>query len=247
VRPNATTTGTGHSADLALVTVKTFDTATAADQLATGSFDVVCSLQNGIGNEQTLDSRLDAPVLAGTITYGARLAAPGRVECTGTGDVILGPPDGGSSDLASRVCRAFRESGFETAAVSDMPRRLWKKLAVNAGINATTALARVSNGALVDGPAGHPARSAARETARVAQSAGIDLAEQTAVEAVDRVARNTAANSSSMLQDVQAGRRTEVDAINGAVADRAARAAVDAPVNSTLAALLRAREVECTD
>jgi 2-dehydropantoate 2-reductase len=246
VTPAATTDGTDHVADLALVTVKAFDTAAAAEQLATGRFEVVCSLQNGIGNEETLAERLDTPVVAGTITYGARLAEAGRVECTGTGEVVLGSPDGGSSTHATRVSQAFREVGFQATAVSDMPRRLWKKLAINAGINATTALARIENGALVDGPAGQPAREAARETARVAQCAGVDLSESTAAEAVDTVARGTAANTSSMLQDVLAGCRTEVDAINGAVANRAAESDVDAPVNTVLATLLRAWEHDRT-
>jgi 2-dehydropantoate 2-reductase len=119
-----------------------------------------------------------------------------------------------------------------------MPWRVWEKLAVNAGINATTALARVENGALVDGPAGAVAREAARETARVARAEGVDLADEAAVAAVERVASATAVNRSSMLQDVEAGRRTEVDAIAGFVAGHAE----PTPVNETTARLLRAWE-----
>lgn len=237
---DATTDGTDLQAEAALVTVKAFDTEQAAAQLATGSFELVCSLQNGIGNEETLAAHVDADVVAGTTTYGARLVEPGRVECTGIGEVVLGAPDGGHSASATRLGDAFRSMDVETTVATDMPRRLWKKLAVNAGINATTALARVPNGALVDGPAREPARAAARETARVARADGIELEERSAVEAVEAVASTTAANTSSMLQDVEAGRRTEVDAINGAVADRAADYGVDAPVNTTLAALLKA-------
>jgi 2-dehydropantoate 2-reductase len=120
-----------------------------------------------------------------------------------------------------------------------MPRRLWEKLAVNAGINATTALAGVQNGALVDGPGRGVAAAAARETARVARGAGVELDPQAAVERTRAVAETTAENTSSMLQDVRAGTRTEVDAINGAVVDRADQSV---PVNETLAGLLRAWE-----
>ena len=97
VRPEATTDGRGLDADLAVVTVKAFDTETAADALATGDVDAVISLQNGLGNETTLAARLDCPVLAGTVTYGAELSAPGVVTCTGEGDVALGPRSGGPS------------------------------------------------------------------------------------------------------------------------------------------------------
>jgi len=226
-------------ADLAVVTVKSFDTAAAARALQNAALDGVLSLQNGMGNEETLAAHLDAPVLAGTCTYGARLVEPGVVECTGVGEIHLGPHEGGTSALADRVGAAFRGADIDAAVAPDMPRRLWEKLAVNAGINATTALARVSNGALVDGPARTVAREAARETARVAGAEGVALEPADAAERTHAVAETTAANTSSMHQDVLAGTRTEIDAINGYVVDRAAE---PVPVNETLTALLRAWE-----
>ncbi|WP_435177473.1 ketopantoate reductase family protein [Halorussus sp. AFM4] len=246
VWPDATTDGTGLAADLAVVTVKAFDTEAAARTLATGGFDAALSLQNGMGNEETLARFLDCPVLAGTATYGAVLREPGLVECTGRGDIVLGPREGGTSEAADAVGRAFSAAGIETTVADDMPRRLWGKLAVNAGINATTALARVENGALLDGPAREVAADAARETARVARAEGVDLNDDEAVRAVERVAEATAANDSSMRQDVAAGRRTEVEAISGYVVARADAHGVGdtpaVPVNRTLRNLLRAWE-----
>ncbi|WP_224270558.1 ketopantoate reductase family protein [Haloprofundus salinisoli] len=241
--PDATTDGTGLAADLALVTVKAFDTADAAEALATGEFDAVLSLQNGL-TEEVLDEKLDAPVLAGTATYGARLLEPGHVECTGVGRIVLGSLDVGTDPLAERVGRAFRVAGIETLVATDMPRRRWTKLAVNAGINAVTALARVENGALADGDAADVARSATRETARVARAEGVSVPTRRALATLDRVVDATAENRSSMLQDVDAGRRTEVDAISGEVVARAERHRLDVPTNRTLAALLRAWETE---
>ena len=238
VSPAATTTPPA-SADLAIVTVKAGDTADAADTLADTSLDVVLSLQNGMGNEETLADRLDCPVLAGTCTYGARLDSPGHVACTGLGEVVLGPREGGRSETADRVGAAFDAAGIETTVSPEMPRRLWEKLAVNAGINATTALARVENGALVDGPAGETAREAAREVARVAGERGIDLPTDAAAAEVTAVADATAANTSSMHQDVLAGKPTEIDAINGYVVDVAER---PVPVNETLTSVIRAWE-----
>jgi 2-dehydropantoate 2-reductase len=244
VHPDATTDGTLLSADLVAVTVKAFDTERAAETLATGRFEAALSLQNGMGNEETLARFLDCPVLAGTATYGAVSRNPGVVECTGRGEVVLGPREGGRSEAADRAGRAFAAAGVETTVADDMPDKLWEKLAVNAGINATTALARVENGALLDGPAREVAADAARETARVARAEGVGLSSDEAVRAVSRVGEATAANISSMHQDVLAGRRTEVEAINGYVIARARKRDLSVPVNRTLTSLLRARETD---
>ena len=244
--PAATSDGTGLSGDVALVTVKAFDTPEAADALATGSFDAVCSLQNGMGNEETLAARVDCEVLAGVATCGAILHDPGVVECTGRGELVVGAANGGASATADRLAASFDDVGFDADAVGDMPRRLWTKLAVNAGINAVTALARVDNGAVRSGDANELARTAARETARVARARDVPVSNREAVARLEAVADGTASNVSSMRQDVEAGRRTEVDAINGYVVDAAREARseldVDAPTNRVLTQLLRACE-----
>jgi len=242
VHPRALTDGTHRAADLALVTTKAYDTDAAARALATGEYGAVCSLQNGL-TEERLVAALEPTVLAGTASYGALLVEPGRVTCTGVGEVVVGSLAGGRDPLAERVGAALDDAGIETTVAADMPRRRYEKLAVNAGINGPSALARLSNGATLDGPAGAVAREAAREVARVARADGTALGEAEAVDAVERVAADTAANRSSMLEDVAAGRRTEVDAIYGAVVDRADGFGVGAPTCRTLASLIRAREL----
>jgi len=241
VRPDARTDPPA-SADLVLVTVKAFDTAAAATAL--GGMDdagAVLSLQNGMGNEETLAAALPWPVLAGTTDFGAERTGPGVVRCNGVGEVTLGPPEGGESPVADRAGGAFREAGIEATVAADMPRRLWTKLAVNAGINPVTALARVDNGAVLAEPLAGVARAAARETTAAATAAGVALDPDEAVAAMEGVARDTADNVSSMRQDVEAGRRTEVDAINGYVVEQARE---PVPVNRTLAALVGGREAE---
>jgi len=241
VRPRAVTDGTDRAADLALVTTKAYDTDAAARALASGEHGAVCSLQNGL-TEERLAAALDATVLAGTASYGARLAEPGRVTCAGTGEVVVGARSGGPSPSAERVGEAFAAAGVEAVVAEDMPARRFEKLAVNAGVNGPSALARAENGPTVDGPAGDVGREAARETARVARAAGVGLADADAVAAVERVAADTAANQSSMLEDVERGRRTEVDAIYGAVVDRAEKHGVAVPTCRTLASLVRGWE-----
>lgn len=230
-----TATAPPRSGDIALVTVKSYDTAAAAQTLGDCDYDAVVSLQNGMGNEEILAEHCQG-VLAGTCTYGARLRAPGHVEMTGRGTVALGSPEGGLTALAERVAEALA-AGLDASAVPDMPRRRWEKLAVNAGINAITGLARIPNGEIVDGPAAEIAAQAAAETARVAESVGVDIAD--APERMREVAARTRANTSSMRQDIEAGRRTEIDAINGYVVDRSTE---PVPVNETLTALVRAWE-----
>jgi len=224
------------AADLAVVAVKAYDTEAVAAQIAGCDFGAVLSVQNGMGNEATLADAVGCPVLAGTCTYGARLTDPGAVRFTGRGEVVLGPREGGRSDTADEVGGAFDAAGVETTVAADMPTRLWEKLAVNAAINPTTALARVENGALAGDPGAGVATDAAREVARVARSHGVDLPAERAIALTERVASETAANRSSMLQDIEGGRRTEVEAINGYVVRRAER---PVPVNETLARLVR--------
>ena len=241
VSPRALTDGTHRAADLALVTTKAYDTDAAARALATGEYGTVCSLQNGL-TEERLVAALDATVLAGTASYGARLVEPGRVTCTGVGEVVIGALSGGPSPAAARVGAAFDAAGVETVVADDMPVRRFEKLAVNAGINGPSALARTENGATLDGPAGDVSREAARETARVARAAGVELSDERAVDAVERVAADTAANRSSMREDLANERRTEVDAIYGAVVDRADRHGVAVPTCRTVASLIRGWE-----
>ncbi|WP_439027912.1 ketopantoate reductase family protein [Haloarchaeobius sp. DT45] len=233
------------TADLAIVTVKAFDTADAARDLADCDVDAVCSFQNGMGNEATLARHLDCPVYAGTVTYGAVLREPGTVECTGVGEVVFGPHEGGDGPLDDALATAFTEGGLVAELAPDMPRRLWEKLAVNAGINTVTALADVDNGDLLAGEAHELATKAATETARVARGHDVALSNREAVAAVEAVAEATAANTSSMRQDIHDVKRTEVDAITGYVVEQAAEipdAHVSVPVCDTTTRLLRAWE-----
>lgn len=242
VHPAAQTGTAGLTADLVLVTTKAHDVAGAAAALARDdvTVDAVVPLSNGIGHAALLADRLPAAtVLAGTTTYGAVLDRPGHVTCTGVGEVTVGARDGGPSSVAEHVVTALQQAGVEATAVTDAPRRTWEKLAVNAGINAVTALARVENGRLSDDPGRSLAREAARECARVARAEGIDLSDAAAVRALDGVVAATADNRSSMRQDVEAGRRTEIGAINGAVVDRAEEHGIAVPTNRTLAGLVR--------
>ncbi|MDY7081891.1 MAG: ketopantoate reductase family protein [Halobacteria archaeon] len=226
-------------ADITLLTVKSFDTRDAALQLK-GMQNVVVSLQNGMGNEEVLSDVLDCEILAGTTTYGANLVGAGVVECTGEGEVDIGAPEGGESDTADKIVHEFDGAGVVTKARDDMPRRLWEKLAVNAGINPVTALTRFKNGDAAS-ESEWVVRQAAKEVESVANARGVKVEE--ADEKAVEVAKRTAANESSMLQDVKKGRKTEIDAINGYVVEKGREKNVDTKINRTLLELVKGLEV----
>lgn len=240
VEVTALTDVTGVSADVALVTVKSYDTESAARALTNADIDAVCSLQNGLGNEAILAAALSCPVLGGSVTYGAEVSEPGVVRMTGEGAVTIGGFDETSQEVVASLVSAFQRADIAADASDDIEATLWTKAAINAAINPTAALARVRNGALVDGPLSAVATEAALEVAAVARANGIQLADDAIRERVLEVARATAENRCSMLQDVIAGKRTEIDAINGAIVDRSGEVAV--PVNETLANLVRGLE-----
>jgi 2-dehydropantoate 2-reductase len=220
------------SADVTLVTVKSYDTSDAADALR-GTSDTVVSLQNGMGNEEFLDDALDATVLGGTATYGANLRDD-SVEYTGRGEVVVGDYRGGSSHEAERVAETLEP--LNSHATDEMDVALWEKLAVNCAINPTTALTRLTNGEAAES-ASDVMRAAVEEVERVAHEQGVSL-EGTPERALE-VARATAQNESSTLQDVRAGRRTEIDALNGFVVERARETDTYVPTNETLYSLVK--------
>jgi 2-dehydropantoate 2-reductase len=226
-------------ARLALVLVKSWQTARTAGMLATclASDGVALTLQNGLGNLEILRSALGPERAAlGVTTMGATLIGPGRVRAGGTGPTYVArhPRLGPHLEL-------LRQGGFEVDVEDDMAAVQWGKLAVNAAINPLTALLRVPNGALVeDEHACAVMAEAARETAAVAAALGVQMPYRDAAAQAQEVARRTAANRSSMLQDMLRGAPTEVDAINGAVARAGEKARVAADVNRTLWRLVRA-------
>jgi len=227
--------------DVALVCVKSYDTAAALREWeAALSGADVCTFQNGLGNVETIaEHHPPARVLAGTTSHGAVRESPGVVRHAGAGETRVGRYFAPNDDAVDRLADALSGAGVPTDVVADPRTAVWRKVLVNVGINAATALARVDNGALASTPPGRGLlRRAVAEGARVARANDIKVGAD-AVEEALAVAESTASNRSSMRQDVEAGRRTEVEALHGAVVARAREAGLPAPVNRTLADLVR--------
>jgi 2-dehydropantoate 2-reductase len=224
---------------LALVLVKSWQTQRAASQLADclAEDGIALTLQNGLGNLGILQQALGVQRAAlGVTTTGATLLGPGHVRAGGAGPTHLG-----SHPRLKPMADLLRRAGFKIEYAEDLEGLLWGKLAINAGINPLTAILRVPNGMLCELPhARRLMQTAAQETAAVASSLGITLPYDDAAAAVIDVAKNTASNHSSMLQDILRGAPTEIDAICGAVARHAEAQSLAAPVNWTLWHLIHA-------
>lgn len=223
----------------ALVLVKSWQTARAAQQLAAclAQDGVALTLQNGLGNQEALEAALSAPrVAVGVITTGATLLAPGVVRWGGDGVITLG-----AHAQQAAFAAMFQQAGFQVHIAESVASVQWSKLAINAAINPLTALLHIPNGELLTRPAA-AALSAqlAQEAAAVAAAQGIALTFADPVSAAHDVARRTAANHSSMLQDVLRGAKTEIDAICGAIVRAGQQAGVPTPANDTLWKLVEA-------
>jgi 2-dehydropantoate 2-reductase len=198
------------------------------------------TLQNGVGNREALAAALGAEhVGQGVTSLGATLLGPGLVRHAGVGPTIFGaePNRMGMAALAG----LFSASGLPAELSDNLDALVWGKLVVNAGINALTALLRISNGALAEiAEVRDIVARAVAEAAAVAAARGVRLPYDDPLEHVLSVARATGANRSSMLQDVLRGSPTEIAAINGAVLREGRRLGIATPVNQLLAELVAA-------
>jgi len=227
----------GTSASLALVLVKSHQTRRIGRALGEclSRDGTALTLQNGVGNRELLEGLSGRTVAVGVTTAAARVVAPGRVREAATGRTVV---DAEQEEIA----RVLGAAGFEVVTSRDVRPHLWLKLAVNCAINPVTALEESTNGQLLERPeARRIAVAAASEVASVAAALGIKLPADAAQESL-RVARVTAANVSSMLQDVRRGAPTEIEALCGAVVAYGRRVGVPTPVNEGL--LLRVRRLE---
>ncbi len=222
-----------------LVLVKSWQTQRAARQLATCLREdgLALSLQNGAGNRETLTQVLGANRVAlGVTTAGATLLEPGVVRQAGEGVVSLS-----AHPRQAKLAGWLRSAGFVVENAPDASALLWGKLVINAAINPLTALLGISNGELLARPSAHALlKAAAREAASVAVAQGISLPFPDPVVATETIARRTADNRSSMLQDVLRGAPTEIDAICGAIVQAGEKTGIPTPINRTLWQLVKA-------
>lgn len=225
--------------DIAIVTVKAQGTAWAAAAAARmlRPDGVVLTIQNGLGHQERLSAAVGAQrVAVGVIYVGASLEG-GELRSTGPGRVELG-----RAAHIDELAALLVTGGMTARVVADPWPAVWRKLVGNAAVNPVTAIVGCTNGELLAHPASRIVDAAAVETARVATAEGVTIADEEATCLWRAMAELTAANPSSMLQDIRAGRPTEIGAITGEVVRRGAAGGIATPVSSGLLRLVEVLE-----
>lgn len=228
-------------ARLVLVLVKSWQTERAAAQLAAclAPDGLALTLQNGMGNQEILARAVGSERAAlGATTNGAFLEGPGRVRPGGEGVITLV-----AHPRIQPFIDLFKSVGFTVETSTEASSLLWGKLVINAAINPITALLHIRNGAILELPSARLlSASVAREAALVAEANGVVLPYSDPVGTAESIARRTAPNLSSMLQDLLRGARTEIQAICGSIVDHGEKSGIPTPINRTLLLLISALE-----
>jgi 2-dehydropantoate 2-reductase len=242
-RPSATT----DSADLEdveylVIFVKSAATGAVAEQFSriTGGKTIAVTMQNGLGNEAILKTFFgEERTAAGVTSQGATFLGPGQIRHAGRGPTHLCMSDRNNDRLQGFV-DALNSAGLESDVQSNIDNLIWSKLIINVGINALTALSGLTNGSLLEYEDSKALMAdLVAEAVNVVRKKGIRLTYPDPLQTVYQVAEMTGANRSSMLQDFDRGRQSEIDFINGAIVKEAESLGLDAPVNRVITRLVR--------
>lgn len=235
--------------DLVQISVKGYQTtgaaATARPLVGPGTY--VLSLQNGLKNLQRISEVLeDAIVVGGVTAHSAMPLGPNVIKYNGgLGGISIGRYDGVEDPGLQRLIDAFTAAGIPTNRIAgDVRIPIWRKLLANVSCNAVAALTGFTGRQLVEfQPTNDLIRALAEETAEVARAQGFEFAElEFAGEFAIKALSGVGDNKISMLQDVEAGRRTEIDTLNLAVVERGEVYGVDTPLNWMIGILIQALE-----
>ena len=234
-------------AELVIIFVKSSQTNLAAQtaKAMAGSDGTVMTLQNGMGNADVIAEFIKPQrILAGTTSHGATLLGPGSIRHAGCGPTTIGTWSRADAGMqrAGHVAEFFNQAGIKTESVADVRPVIWNKLLINIGINAITALTNIKNGQILDLEITRELiGEAVGEAMNVARAKNVEVLDD-ALDRVFKVAEATAHNRSSMGQDVDNQRQTEIAAINGFIVREAKRLGLEAPVNFALTALIQTLE-----
>jgi len=203
------------------------------------------TLQNGLGNAEVMTKVFASErILAGVTDVPADLQGPTRVASHGAGRIVLGGFVAAANAGAEPVAALLRKAGLTVAVDDNVAAAIWDKVAFNAALNALAAITLLPNGGL-DCPAGRRvAASVVGEVVAVAAAKGIWLERGRIDARIDYALASHRTHKASMLQDRLAGRRTEIEQINGAIVREAEAVGLEAPVNATLTDLVRMIEAQ---
>ncbi len=228
--------------DLFILTVKSYDTETASKEILPYINDntIVLSIQNGLDNIEKMQHSIQKNhILAGITMHGTIFSKPGEIIHTGKGETILGELDGSQSQRLKNLVEVFNEARIKTQISQDIIKEIWIKAIINSSINPLTAFFGCKNGYLLENPLlERITELVCKESISIASSQGISLSPLEIIEKTKEVIRNTAMNHSSMLQSIQKGKKTEINAINGKLVKIGIHHKIDTPLNRILTELI---------
>jgi 2-dehydropantoate 2-reductase len=236
-------------ADVVLVCVKSTDTDAAASSLAPvlSPGALIVSLQNGVDNAWRIRDRVPQPVVPAAVYVSAEMTGPGQLLHNGGGQIVVGrvlaADDGAATGRLDRLVAGFEAAGIVCRRSEDIRVDLWTKLNSNCAYNAISALTELRYHHLAsDSGIRDVMRLVTEENAAVAQADGVPVTAAALHDAVRRIAEVMPGALSSTAQDLQRGRRTEIDHLNGYTVRRGEALGVPTPVNRTLLALVSLAE-----
>jgi 2-dehydropantoate 2-reductase len=205
----------------------------------------VCSVQNGIGNEETLAAHVTR-VIRGTTFPAGRIVEPGHVQWDVKGDTTIGPfePSPAPFEDVERLAEACTRAGLPTEAVADARGPQWRKLIFNAATNPVGALTGLTHGRVCEDPALRRLVSGLVDEGKAVAAAQQIVLDADPEELIDHAARPEVAydHKASMLQDVEARRETEIDYLNGGIVRFGREHGVPTPLNEAILALVKGLE-----
>jgi 2-dehydropantoate 2-reductase len=230
--------------DFGIVATKSLHTgpaiAAAASAFAEGA---VCSVQNGLGNEEAIAGHV-REVIRGTTFPAGHLLEPGHVSWDTRGDTWIGPfePSPAPTAKVELLAETLTRARMNTVALDDARGAQWTKVIFNAATNPIGALSGLTHGQVCEHePSRRLVSGLVAEALAVAEAEGIRL-DSDPEEMIDHAARVAYDHKASMLQDVEARRRTEVNSLNGAIVELGERDGIPTPLNRAIWALVRALE-----
>jgi 2-dehydropantoate 2-reductase len=232
--------------DFGIVATKAMHTEPAIAATARAFSDgSVCTVQNGLGNEEALAAHV-ARVIRGTTFPAGRVVEPGHVQWDVKGDTTIGPfePSPAPLEEVERLADACTRAGLPTTAVADARGPQWRKVIFNAATNPIGALTGLTHGRVCDDPALRKLVSGLVDEGKaVAAAQGIEL-DADPEELIDHAARPDVAydHKASMLQDVESRRETEIDYLNGGIVRFGRELGVPTPLNEAILALVKGLE-----
>lgn len=234
-----------HGSDIVLLACKSYDVANLAKKAAAflKPDGLVMALSNGLGHVETL-CRIHGPerVVAMITTHGAYSQEDGSVVWAGQGEIgMASPPLGPQPTGMKGLLALFEEANLNPKLHENASELIWEKVLLNLAINPIAALAGLKNGELLASELFNASMMVYREAVLVATMRGLSLSDEFTFETRLRtVLEKTGENTCSMLQDVKAGRITEIGALNQAIVEMAESSGIAVPVNQMLTALVRA-------